>query len=168
METVDLIGQPIATTPPKSSLRPPESRPTSHVDRSDASRWFMSFSVPTRPRCPSCGGRLIARATRIVSDIAVCEVCVDRWLDNFAPFVAAVESLAGPSEVYRSRGVTFWTPPHALPEACVYARWLELRGKIKLTSTAMTDLQVQALLDADDGPTTYTDPSPSLSGTDGC
>lgn len=93
--------------------------------------WFTSISLPTRPRCFGCGGRLLPKVVVIQANFAVCDRC-DRinWSD-YRPFWHALESLGSPLELSRSRGVIFWTPPITLPERDAYFRWIELHDLIR-------------------------------------
>lgn len=132
--------------------------------------WFLNIGIPRRPRCPGCGGQLLQRAVFIARDVVWCEVCGERAsrtsrrdshfrpdghpgfystdTDRFVPYLLALASLAGPSEITRARGVIFWTPPTDTTCIDSYLRWLELHGRKGQHVAPISDIQATAMLDA--------------------
>lgn len=88
--------------------------------------WFMSISTPTRPRCFRCGGRLLPKLVVIQANHALCDFCARHDNTEYRPFWDAIERLAPPLEISRSRGIIFWTPSPSLPDTDGYLRWLHL------------------------------------------
>ncbi len=69
---------------------------------------------------------MLSKTVRIQANYAICDLCNEVDQSQFRPFWDAVESLGSVSELTRSRGVIFWTPPTTLPDQDAYQRWMEL------------------------------------------
>ncbi len=90
---------------------------------------------------------MIPKATRFLHDIAFCEACADRDAQRVVPFLMALESLIGPMELTRTKGIVFWTPPVALPDVDAYLRWLDAHAKITGPIRPMSDTELLRALD---------------------
>lgn len=124
--------------------------------------WHMCVSLPSRPRCFGCGGRMLPKGVVIVSNFAVCKLCSDHPLSDYFDAWLAIESLGCTLEITRSRGIVFWTPPGTLPDHDAYLRWMEL-WQIKTQYHVSDRRQLQRR-----GLSVFADPNPAASGTDGC
>lgn len=125
--------------PPKSPERPNSSPQT----RS----WFMSVAVPTRPRCPACGGRMLPKAVMICGDVAWCDICHDAQHSDDVGWITGLLSRAGPSEFTVSRGVTFWTPPATLDDMPIYGRWVQVAQQQRASRRAVSIEDLRAWTD---------------------
>ncbi len=106
------------------SQEEPATPRTGHPSPTTTTRFFVTLAVSNRPRCPSCGGKLLPKAVRIHRGICWCDNCPSMNEDAYVNTLLALESRIGPSELSRSRGVTFWTPPSDLSMQDCYIRWM--------------------------------------------